>query len=98
MRTVNGGEVGAAGIAVDILLETLLVAVAGGVLWKGAPFSFPTASAAGCNAAATPSSTVASYTAALLLPVRFPPVVPTVPHVFVLRAFVFLLTVLTAVS
>ena len=52
---------------------------------------------ASCNAAVTPSSTVWASIAAAFLPVRLPPVVPTI-----LRGFIgssnLLVTVLTAVE
>ena len=71
MRAVHVGAVGAARVAVDLLLETLLVAVAGDV-WEGAPFRSSAASTASCTAAATPFSTVAASTATVLLPMGFP--------------------------
>ena len=90
MRAVNVGEIGAAGVAVDRLLDTLLAAVASGGV-QGESFSPPAASTANCTAAATPSSTVAASTAAVLLPARF-------LRVVVLRAFVPVVTLLTAVE
>ena len=94
MRAVNIGEVGAAGVAVDILLETLLVAVAGGVV-EGAPFISPAVSTASCTAAATPSSTIAASTAAVL-PVRCPSVGRTLRCVAGPPALVTVVIVLTA--
>lgn len=72
MRAIKVGEVGATAVAVDLLLETLLIADTGDVV-EGAPFSSPAASTASCTTAPTPSSTVAASTAAVLLPVGFPP-------------------------
>lgn len=69
------GDVGAAGNAVDCLLETRLITVAGGVV-EGAPFIAPATSMANCTATATPFSTVAAPTAAVILPVWFPPLCP----------------------
>ena len=98
MRAVHFGEVGAAGVAVVLLLEALLVTVAGGVV-DGEPFSSTTASTARSTAAATLSSiVVASTVAAVHLPVRCPPVVPALLLVKVLRAIVHVVTVLTAVE
>ena len=98
MRAVDVGEVGAAGVAVVLLLKALLVTVAGGVV-EEAPFSSTAASTARSTAAATLSSTVvASTVVAVLLPVPFPPVVPALLLVKVLRAIVHVVTVLTAVE
>ena len=90
-------NVGAAGVAVDLRFETLLVAVADGGV-EAAPFSSPAVSTASCTSIATLSFTVAASTAAVLLPVRFPPVVSALLHVVALRAFVSVVTVLTAVE
>ena len=51
---------------------------------------------ASCTAAVTPSSTVASSTAAVLVPVKFTLVVPTLSRVAVLREFVLAVAVLMA--
>lgn len=63
MEAVIVGEVGAAGVTVDCLLATLVVTVAGHFV-DGRPSSSPTASTASCSTIATPSSTVATSSAA----------------------------------
>ena len=97
MRAANVSEVGATAVAVDLLLETLLIAVADGVV-EGAPFSSPAAPTASCTAASAPSSTVAASTTAVLLPVGFPPHVRSLLLAVVPWAFVPVGAVLAAVE
>lgn len=72
MKAVIIDDVMAAGVAVDLLFETLFIAVAGGAV-EGAPFISTTASTASCTAAETPSFTVVASTAAVRLPVPLCP-------------------------
>ena len=95
MRSVNIREVGAAGVAVDLLLETLVVDVAGSVV-QGAPFSSPPRPRPPAPPPQPPLTTAASTAA--VLPVRFPPVGPPLLRVAVLRAFFPVVTVLIAVE
>lgn len=99
VRAVNCGEVGAAGVAFDHLLEALLVAAAGGVV-EGAMFNCTTVSEASYTIVTALSSTLVVSTAvvtlfptvvapiaAVLLSVFFPPVVPALVLDLVLPAF-----------